>query len=93
MPISNPSSGSTIITGSVSIEDRFNTNDIEEASSTITYIGMEDKDGAWYIKKIDTTTLNEFKHATVLNNSGYTTYTNAWTNRAILIYSDFSGAF
>jgi len=72
---------------------KYNTNDIEEASSTITYIGAEDKDGNWYIKKIDTTTGCVFSHATVKNNSGYTTYDTAWTARAGLTYQNYGDAF
>lgn len=71
----------------------YNTNDIEEASATLTYIGMEDKNGNWYIKKIDTSSGNSFAHATVTNNSSYTDYDTAWTNRATLTYENYGDAF
>lgn len=77
----------------VDTRQSYNTNDIEEASATITYIGMEDKDGLWYIKKIDTTSANAFGHATIKNNKTYKTYTTAWTSRAALTYGDYSEAF
>lgn len=73
--------------------DKFQTNEIEEASATITYIGAENKAGTWYIKKIDTTSGTVFSHATQANNGGTTTYTTAWTNRASLTYGDYSEAF
>lgn len=73
--------------------DVYTTNDIDSASSTITYMGMEDKDGAWYIKKIDTSTGTVFLHATITNNSSVTTYSDAWTARATLTYGDYKNAF
>lgn len=71
----------------------FNTNDIEEASATITYIGGEDKDGEWIVKKIDTTSGNSFQYASVTNNPTRTSYDLAWTNRATLTYENYGEAF
>jgi len=72
---------------------KYNTNDIEEASATVTYIGMEDKNGNWTVKKIDTTAGAIFSYATVKNNSGYVTYDTAWTVRASLTYENYGDAF
>jgi len=71
----------------------FATNDIDEASATVTYIGMEDGAGVWYVKKIDTTTGNSFGHATITNNTTVADYSAAWTARATLTYEDYSEAF
>ena len=72
---------------------KYNTNDIEEASATITYIGLQDKNGNWYVKKIDTSSGNSFGHATIINNVSYTTYTTAWAARASLVYGDYGDVF
>lgn len=69
------------------------TNDIEEASATITYIGAENLAGSWYVKKIDTSSGTVFGHASVKNNSSYSTYDSAWTARASLTYQNFGDAF
>ncbi len=71
----------------------FNTNDIEEASSTVTYIGAEDTVGTWYIKKIDTSSGNAFTHATEVNNDTIDNYTDAWTDRGSLTYGDYKDTF
>jgi len=78
---------------SVDASDCFNVNDIAEESSTVTYIGMENSEGNWYLKKIDTTSGNSFSHATITNNPSVTTYSSAWSNRATLTYQDFKEAF
>lgn len=67
----------------------FGTNDIDEASSTITYIGTESFEGDWRIKKIDTSSGVNFTYATEKNNSDYNNYTDAWTARASLTYQDY----
>ena len=72
---------------------KYNTNDIEEVSSTICYIGSEDKNGNWSIKHIDTTSGAVFSYATVTNNDAYTTYDTAWTARASLVYENYGDAF
>ena len=70
-----------------------NTNDIEEASSTITYIGTENKNGNWLVKKINTSSGASFSYATINNNSSYLTYDTAWTARAGLTYEKYGDAF
>lgn len=73
--------------------NNYSTNDVEEASSTLTYVGKEDKDGNWVVMKIDESSGTSIQYATVTNNSGTTTYSDAWTNRASLTYNDYSTAF
>ena len=82
-----------IVTAINNIDANFNTNEIEEASATVTYLGMEDRDGVWYVQKIDTTSGNSFQYATVNNNPTRTSYTLGWTNRATLTYEDYGEAF
>ena len=91
------SSGELVVSTSASPLATYVTNDIDDGDTTtdIVYIGKEDKDGAWAIQKIDSTTstLPTFQYATVTNNAGTTTYSTAWTNRASLTYQDISSAF
>jgi len=69
------------------------TNNIDEVSSTLTYVGKEDKDGAWVIQKIDTSSGTSITYATQTNNPTYDNYSDAWTNRASLTYSAYKDAF
>jgi hypothetical protein len=71
----------------------FSTNNIDEASATLTYIGKEDGDGAWYVQKIDTSSGTAITYATLNNNAAVTDYTTAWTNRGTLTYNNYSTAF
>jgi hypothetical protein len=71
----------------------FETNDIEEASATVTYIGVESADGVWWIKKIDTSSGTSFGHASESTDPSYTTYSTAWTNRVSLTYGNYGEAF
>ena len=73
--------------------DVWNLNDIEEASTTVTYIGQEDKAGNWYLKKIDTSSNVAFGHATVTNNPTISSYGSAWAGRGTITYQDYSNAF
>jgi len=77
----------------VSASLKFNTNDIEEASSTVTYIGMEDDAGTWYLLKIDSSSDFSFGHASIATDVGEATYSAAWTARASLSYGDYKDAF
>ncbi len=69
---------------------RFATNNIDEASETLIYIGKEDKDGAYLIKKIDTSSGTVITFATIVNNVAVTTYASAWSSRASLSYTNFA---
>jgi len=76
------------------IIDQYNTNDVDEATSTVMYVGLEDKTGTWWVKKVDTTTGMSIGHATILNNAAVASYTAAWAARAsTLVYGNFSTAF
>lgn len=70
--------------------DRYITHDVDDASP-ITYVGKMDKNGNWLITKItDTSGDLDLVYANVSNNSSYTTYSSAWTDRASLTYADLN---
>jgi len=71
----------------------FSTNDLEEASATLTYVGKESMSGAWYVQEVDESSDLTVQHATVANNGAVTSYSDAWTNRAGLTYGDYNDAF
>lgn len=76
------------------IIDQYNTNNLDEATSTVMYVGLEDKVGNWWIKKVDTTSGMSIGHATILNNAAVANYAAAWAARAsTLVYGNFSTAF
>lgn len=60
--------------------------DIEEVTTTLTYVGKLTTTGLWLILSIDTTTGVVIRYANISNNSTKTTYTLAWTDRASLTY-------
>ena len=78
---------------SVPIGHKYNINNIDTVSATLMYIGYETGDNLWYIRKIDSSSGYAFTHATILNNALVTTYSDAWTNRTILTYGNYSSAF
>lgn len=57
------------------------------ASGATTYIGFENKDGAWLIEKIVLAT------GVVSFCRGEHDYATNWTGRAALTYSTFSGVY
>lgn len=71
----------------------FYTEDIEEDTSTsTTYVGKQSNSGTWLVQKVVESTVGTInttliEYATVLNNPTVLTYTNAWSGRATLIYS------
>jgi hypothetical protein len=79
--------------GGLPTVNNWNTNEIEEASTTVTYIGMENSEGYWYVKKIDTASGAVFSHATAVNNDTVVSYADAWADRATLTYGNYSEAF
>jgi hypothetical protein len=89
-PVTKNADGSVPVT-SLNI-NKFNVNNIKTVG-LVTYIGMEDKDGVYCIKKIDTTTDNVFTYATITNNPTIATYTLAWAGILTNTYSIYSGAF
>ena len=68
-------------------------NDTTDTTQTVYYVGREDPDGDWYIQKVDQTSGNSIRFATHTNNSGYSSYSTAWTDRTSLTYGTYSEAF
>lgn len=75
--------------------DRFNTNHIDDYTTTsVVYIGMEDKDSIPMIKKIDSTgNFPVFTYASVSNNPTLTTYALMWAARTTATYGTYGGSF
>ena len=70
------------------------TNDVDTPDTNTTYEGLEDSGGGWQIVKIvKTGTALANRFATNKNNSTYTSYSTAWTDRASLDYDYYSVAF
>jgi hypothetical protein len=72
--------------------DDYGTNDLDEASATIAYVGKEKSDGTWMVMKLDTSSGMSIRYATVANNAAITTYAAAWAARAGLTYGIFAEA-
>lgn len=72
----------------------YHTNHVDDYTTTnVTYIGCEDKDGQWLIKKVDDTgNYPIITYATIVNNPTITTYANAFANRVTLTYGIYSSA-
>jgi hypothetical protein len=71
----------------VSVVDRFSSNDIDSPSIDLTYIGQENVDGDWMVKKIvQSGSINSFRYATIKNNEDIETYADAWSDRVSLNY-------
>jgi hypothetical protein len=60
--------------------------------STNNYYGYTDKKGRWYILR-ENAAGNSFQYASLLNNTGTTAYTNAWSTKTDLTYGNFNDAF
>lgn len=73
--------------------NKFSVNNIDEASSTVTYFGKESDEGFWVILKKDTSSGKAFTYATINNNASVTSYSSAWSARASLTYGVYSSAF
>ncbi len=58
-----------------------------DVASNPTYLGYLDKDGNWFIKRINTTT------GVIDFDSGTSAYSTSWTNRASLSYQAFNVEF
>ena len=77
-----------------SVTSGFNINDIEELNTGTSYLGFEDSDGNWFVRKIDeSASPATHQYAALSNNSTRTTYSLGWTNRATLTYADYSVVF
>jgi len=68
-------------------------NDVEEASDTLSYVGLEQRDGTWVVQTIDTSSGTSIRYATVANNAGVADYATAWAARASLVYGIYGEAF
>ncbi len=62
--------------------------DIEDG--TTSYYGNTNVSGAWMVKKVTDTLVS---YATVTNNATVTSYTDAWTDKALLTYGRIDEAF
>jgi hypothetical protein len=67
-------------------------NDLAEVGD-ITYIGIENANAEWILKRIDESSGFAIRYATIANNGGYSTYSSAWTARASLNYGLYSELF
>jgi len=65
----------------------FKAADIDESSSTVTYVGKVHPNGNWMVQKIDTSSGTQIRYASYKNNNTYDDYTSAWTARASLDYT------
>lgn len=93
-PVTGRLKTNTTITGTVSVNGVYGTNDVDPASATLTYLGEEDADGTWVIQKIDTSSGTVFTYATVTNNSAVASYADAWAARGTtLTFGTYSQAF
>lgn len=71
----------------VTISDTWDGNDVDKASSTVTYAGEESVDGKWRVRKITKSgNITSIRHATIRNNPDYTSYEDAWADRTSLTF-------
>ena len=78
----------------LAVSDGWATNDVIDATATVSYVGKERADGAWWLLRLDATSGLEIRHATIANNALVTTYAAAWAARATtLVYGLYSVAF
>lgn len=76
------------------VASKYQTNHIDDGTANTLYVGLDDKDGAWWIKKLDeSSTPAVLSHATQALNGSYATYALAWAARASLTYGRFDQAF
>jgi hypothetical protein len=74
----------------------YNANNLDDGATAanVIYVGLDDKNGAWWLKKCDFSTAPAtISHATITNNGATATYAAAWTARASLIYGRYDQAF
>lgn len=74
--------------------NHYATCEIDKASATLLYEGLQDCDGLWQIVRTTTSgNVTSLRFATQLNNPTYTDYATAWTNRGICQYDYYHTAF
>ncbi len=68
--------------------DKYSIAAIDEASSTVTYIGKQNTTGTWLLQRLtEAATVTSVEYANISNNGTETTYSLAWTNRATLTFT------
>jgi hypothetical protein len=73
--------------GSENVFDLYQVNEVDDAGGGITYVGKAKTDGTWLIEKLTEASGDLTKvYANESNNSGVSTFTDAWTDRATLTY-------
>lgn len=67
--------------------DAWGTNDSDQVDETNSYVGEENLDGSWRIKKVSVSgNVTSTRYATKKNNPSVESYADAWTDRASLTY-------
>jgi hypothetical protein len=74
--------------------NNYATCDVDNTTPTCIYEGLQDAEEGWQIVKTTTSgTILSIRFATIKNNSTYSSYADAWTNRAILNFDYYGVAF
>lgn len=74
--------------------NHYSTNDIDTPDVNTLYEGLQDSDENWQIvKSVKNLNQSSFRFATIKNNNTYTTYSDAWIDRATLSYDYYGVAF
>ncbi len=67
----------------------YQVNEVDDNGAGVTYVGKAKTDGKWFIERITESGDDLSKdYANLSNNSGVTTFSTAWTNRASLTYGN-----
>ena len=75
----------------LAVSDGWATNDVVDAAATVTYVGKERADGAWWVMRLDASSGLAIRHASIANNPTVTTYAAAWAARATTLISGLYG--
>lgn len=67
----------------------FTVLNVDENTSTTTYVGKTDNYGNWVIQKIIADPNIAVTYASAVNNPTYTTYSSAWASRTSLSYDSY----
>jgi hypothetical protein len=66
-------------------------SDVDEIDDTTLYLGKAKIDGSYLIAKFVFTGNDvEKTYANISNNATYTTYSDAWTDRLVLVYNNIT---
>ena len=77
-----------VVSPSPVISSDYVLNDLDEASSTVTYLGKAKSDGTWLLVKLDSSSGLSMRYANNSNNSSVSSYSSAWSSRATLTYDE-----